>query len=71
VGGNIFFGGAIPVEVTNSLRIVDASYSPDGFWLVFKSWTSGHDIYIMRSNGVDREPLITDPAYDFDPAWRP
>jgi len=63
--------GAIPVEVTNSLRIVDASYSPDGFWLVFKSWTSGHDIYIMRSNGVDREPLITDPAYDFDPAWRP
>jgi hypothetical protein len=25
----------------------------------------------MRSTGVDREPLITDPAYDFDPAWRP
>ena len=64
--------GAMAVEVMNSTQVVDASISPDGFWLVFKSWISGsHDIYLMRSNGIDREPLITDPAYDFDPVWRP
>jgi len=64
--------GAMAVEVMNSTQVVDAMISPDGFWLVFKSWISGsHDIYLMRSNGIDREPLITDPAYDFDPVWRP
>jgi serine/threonine protein kinase/Tol biopolymer transport system component len=64
--------GAMAVEVANSTQVIDPSLSPDGFWLVFKSWVSGsHDIYLMRSNGVNREPLITDPAYDFDPVWRP
>ncbi len=64
--------GAMAVEVSNSNQVIDPSLSPDGFWLAFKSWVSGsHDIYLMRSNGVNREPLVTDPAYDFDPAWRP
>jgi hypothetical protein len=64
--------GAIAVEVRNSTLAIDPSFSPDGFWMAFKSWESGsHDIYLMRSNGVNREPLVTDPAYDFDPAWRP
>ena len=64
--------GAMAVEVSNSNQVIDPSLSPDGFWLAFKSWMSGsHDIYLMRSNGVNRELLITDPAYDFDPAWRP
>jgi hypothetical protein len=39
---------------------------------LFTSWFSGnHDIYIMRANGVDRHPVLQDPAYDFDPVWRP
>ncbi len=64
--------GGMAVEISNSSQVIDPSLSPDGFWLAFKSWVSGsHDIHLMRSNGVNRELLVTDPAYDFDPAWRP
>ena len=64
--------GALPVEVPNSLLVQDVSYSLDGYWLLFTSWYAGnHDIYVMRSNGIDRQPIEVDPAYDFDPAWRP
>jgi Tol biopolymer transport system component len=64
--------GAMPVEVSNSQLISDVSYSFDGYWLLFTSWFSGnHDIYVMRANGVDRHPIVADPAYDFDPVWRP
>jgi serine/threonine protein kinase len=64
--------GAMPVEVPNSQLVADANYSFDGFWLLFTSWFSGnHDIYIMRANGVDRHAILQDPAYDFDPVWRP
>ncbi len=64
--------GAQPVEVPNSQLVTDVSYSLDGYWLLFTSWFSGnHDITIMRPNGVDRHAILTDPAYDFDPAWRP
>jgi Tol biopolymer transport system component len=63
---------ALPVEVPNSELVSDVSFSHDGFWLLFKSWISGnHDIYIMRANGVDRHSIASDPAYDFDPDWRP
>jgi serine/threonine protein kinase len=64
--------GTMPVEVPNSQLVSDVNYSFDGFWLLFTSWFSGnHDIYVMRANGVDRHPLLVDPAYDFDPVWRP
>jgi serine/threonine protein kinase len=64
--------GAAPVEVPNSTLVTDASYSFDGYWLLFTSWFSGsHDINIMRTNGIDRRAIVADPAYDFDPAWRP
>ncbi len=64
--------GALPVEIPNSQLVVDANYSIDGFWLLFTSWFSGyHDIYVMRANGVDRQPILQDPFYDFDPVWRP
>ena len=65
-------GGAMAVEISNSSQVIDPALSIDGYWLAFKSWVSGsHDIYLMRSNGVNREPLVIDPDYDFDPAWRP
>ena len=64
--------GEIPVEVPNSQLVSDVSYSFDGYWLLFTSWFSGsHDIEIMRINGVDRQGIETDLAYDFDPSWRP
>jgi eukaryotic-like serine/threonine-protein kinase len=64
--------GAMPVEVANSQLVTDVNYSFDGFWILFTSWFSGnHDIYVMRANGVDRHPILQDPAYDFDPVWRP
>jgi serine/threonine protein kinase len=63
---------SMPVQVPNSDLVSTANFSPDGFWLVFKSWISGnHDIYVMRSNGVDKQVIVSDEAYDFDPAWRP
>jgi Tol biopolymer transport system component len=62
----------MPVQVPNSDLVSTANFSPDGFWLVFKSWVSGnHDIYIMRSNGVDKQSIVSEDSYDFDPAWRP
>jgi serine/threonine protein kinase len=50
-----------------------AKFSPDGIWLALESWPDGmnHDIYIMTPNGAERTRLTTDPAMDFDPAWRP
>ena len=64
--------GAIPFEIPNSQLVVDVNYSLDGHWLLFTSWFVGnHDIYIMRANGVDRQAIVTNPAYDFDPVWRP
>jgi Tol biopolymer transport system component len=64
--------GTMPIEVPNSQLVVDANYSLDGYWLLFTSWFSGnHDIYIMRPNGVDRHPIVQNPAYEFDPVWRP
>jgi serine/threonine protein kinase/Tol biopolymer transport system component len=51
----------------------EASYSPDGTWIAFESWPEGssHDIFIMTPNGLGRQRLTDDEAFDFDPAWRP
>jgi Tol biopolymer transport system component len=51
----------------------EADFSPDGFWLAFESWPDGtnHDIYYMSPNGAELTRLTTDPAFDFDAAWRP
>ncbi len=58
---------------TDSVPVAEVHPSPDGAWLAFESWPDGinHDIYIMNINGANRERLTTDPAFDFDPAWRP
>ena len=64
--------GALAVEVPNADQLGEVSFSPDGYWVVFRSWAGGnHDLFIMRPNGVDVQNLVTDPAYDFDPSWRP
>ncbi len=54
--------------------IVDVSFSPDGFWIIFESKvneTARHDIYIATVTGAGIRRLTTDPASDFDPVWRP
>jgi len=55
------------------LPVREADYSPDGNWIVAESYPDGtnHDIYIMTSSGGRFHAVTTDPAYDFDPAWRP
>jgi Tol biopolymer transport system component len=64
--------GAMPVEVPNSGLVSLPNYSPDGFWLTFKSWADGNqDIYIMRPSGSDKQIIVSDLAYDFDSTWRP
>ena len=54
--------------------IVDVSFSPDGFWIVFESKPDGnarHDIYIVTVTGASIKRLTSDPGSDFDPVWRP
>jgi Tol biopolymer transport system component len=64
--------GELAVDIANGEQVSMANYSPDGYWLIFKSWALGnHDIYIMRPNGVDKQLIVSDPAYDFDPSWQP
>lgn len=50
-----------------------ASISPDAKWIIYESWPDGrnHDIYIMDRDGYNQKRLTTDPAFDFDPEWRP
>jgi Tol biopolymer transport system component len=51
----------------------EAQYSPDGLWFVFESWPEGgnHDIYIMSTNGASLTQVTNNPAFEFDPTWRP
>ncbi len=53
--------------------IEDVDVSPDGIWLVFESVDNNgnRDIYLIMLGGGSRTRLTTDPAVDFDPAWRP
>ncbi|MBL8058290.1 MAG: PD40 domain-containing protein, partial [Anaerolineales bacterium] len=47
-------------------------WSPDGRWITFESWRQGnHDIWIMTANGGQPVAVTTDPAWDYQPAWRP
>jgi len=58
--------------VVNGMYAMDAAYSPDGLWITFESSDGvNYDIYVMGVDGKGRARLTTDPALDFDPAWRP
>jgi eukaryotic-like serine/threonine-protein kinase len=49
-------------------------WSPDSRHLTFESWreNANHDIYIMNVlTGGELVRLTTDPAQDYQPAWRP
>jgi Tol biopolymer transport system component len=72
---------ALDAQDTSGLRVTkdpsmpmrDASYSTDGQWIAFETWQTGsnHEIYMMTTSGTQIQPLVNDPLYDFDPAFRP
>ena len=57
--------GPIPVR--------EATFSPDGLWLIFESWPDGvnHDIYLSSANGAGRQQITSFPSNEFDAVWRP
>jgi len=56
-----------------NLPVEQMTFSPDGFWIVFTGQEADQntDIYFVTAAGAERTRLTTDPARDFDPAWRP
>ncbi|MBN2387668.1 MAG: serine/threonine-protein kinase [Anaerolineales bacterium] len=58
--------------VRNRDLAVDATFSSDGLWLYFESSVDSlqYDIYRMNVDGTGLSRVTTDPAQDFDPAWR-
>jgi hypothetical protein len=61
--------------VTDAIPMKDASWSPDGRFIVFTSNAGGdgsvHDVYIVPSSGSGAENITRDAAFDLHPAWRP
>jgi Tol biopolymer transport system component len=53
--------------------MAEPRWSPDGGWLVFETWPDGknHNLAILSVSCTNFAELTTDPALDFDPAWRP
>ena len=56
-----------------TIPMAEGRLSPDGRWIVFETWPSGsnHEIAVMSSACTNYQELTSDPALDFDPAWRP
>jgi Tol biopolymer transport system component len=75
------YHSAIDAEDTHGLKISsdesmpmrDGAYSIDGQWIAFETWQTGqnHEIYMMTSSGTQIQPLVENPFYDFNPAFRP
>ena len=58
-------------DVVDSIQNIH--FSPDGFWIAYEGGDGldKKDIFYMMASGGTRTRLTTDPANDFDPAWRP
>ncbi len=60
------------LDAIQPLPVQDLDISPDGFWLIFESNVDNNfDIYMSTLTGGHQTRLTDNPAYDFDPAWRP
>jgi serine/threonine protein kinase/Tol biopolymer transport system component len=53
--------------------IEDVQFSADGLWVAFESVVElgNYDIFFSAADGSDLTRLTSDPADEFDPAWRP
>jgi|Deesub1362A_J573_1020465.scaffolds.fasta_scaffold07002_2 predicted Ser/Thr protein kinase len=53
--------------------MAEPKWSPDGNWILFETWPTGdnHEIGLISASCTNYAELTQDPAYDFDPAWRP
>lgn len=53
--------------------MAEPSFSPDGRWIAFETWPDGtnHNIAVLTTSCTNYTELTTDPALDFDAAWRP
>jgi TolB protein len=61
-----------PVPITQGSRRADfQDVSPDGQWLVFRSYGGSEDICLMRNDGTERRCLTDDSARDSRPRWSP
>ncbi len=63
----------LKVSPNESMPMRDGAYSIDGQWIAFETWQTGqnHEIYMMTTSGTQIQPLVENPFYDFDPAFRP
>lgn len=53
--------------------MAEADWSPDGRYVVVETWPDGvnHEVAILSSTCSNYVELTDDPAFDFDPVWRP
>jgi Tol biopolymer transport system component len=53
--------------------IEDVQFSADGLWVAFEGVVElgNYDIFFSSVDGSDLTRLTSDPAEEFDPAWRP
>jgi Tol biopolymer transport system component len=60
-------------QLTNGGNNASGVFSPDGQWIAFISLRNNDqaDIFIMRPDGSDMRPVITDPEPDWQPQWEP
>lgn len=62
----------LPQILPVSIPVVDIDFSPDGNWIAYETTNTQHqNIFIYNFLTQKRQPLTSDAAIDFDPAWRP
>jgi serine/threonine protein kinase len=61
------------VQLTNGGNNAGAAYSPDGRYIVFNSMRNENqaDLYIMRADGTNQQPLTNHPEPDWGSQWAP
>jgi len=60
-------------RITSDVGNDGPSWSPDANWMAIEAWVSAdtHDIYIVAATGGGRIRVSSDPALNYQPAWRP
>jgi Tol biopolymer transport system component len=63
---------AVTRLTTNAASDFDATWSPDGTQIAFRSQRDGNDeIYVMNADGTCQRDLTNDSVGDWSPAWSP